>query len=98
MLDVVDDGFNGFVGQTGIENALRQDGGTFIAPAEFQDETVPHVALFVSALRAAGVGPREHLLVRAADQGALPQVGVADSEEATAAAIEDEELGVAEIA
>ena len=41
--------------------------------------------------------PREHLLVRAAGQGAVAQVGVADAEETAAASVEDEELTVAEI-
>ena len=97
VFDVVDEGFDGFAVEGGGVDAFGEDGGAFVAPAEFEDEAVPDVAFFVGAGGAEGVGLGEDLLVGATGEGEGVDAGVGDAEEAAAASVEGVELGVAEI-
>src|SRR5437868_2488717 len=89
VFDVIDDGLDWLAREPAVADALRQHGRALVTPAEFQNETIPHVALLVGALRAAAVDPREDFLVGAAGERALAHLGISDAEKAAAAAIED---------
>ena len=97
VLDVIDNRLDRFSAQAGVDDPLRQDGGALVAPAELEEETIPDVAVLVAARGAVRVGPGENLFVIGAGEGAFAEVGVAHAKEATATAVEREELLVAEI-
>ena len=95
--DVVDKGFDRFVGETAFLNALGEDVAAFVAPAKLGDEAIPDVAFFVRARRAVGVRPRQHGFIVLARERAPLDFGVGDAEKAAATSVECEELGVAQV-
>jgi hypothetical protein len=95
---VVDDGLDGFARESAVDDPLWKDVRTLVAPAEFQDKTIPHVTLLVGALRAARLDPREDLLVGSALERPFFDVDMSDAKKPTATAVEHEELIVAQVA
>jgi len=97
ILDVIDESLDILALQSAFTDALGQDSGALVAPTEFQEEAVPHVAFLVGPRRAVAMGPRDELLVGGSSEYLIPEVGVLDAKKTAAAAIEDEELGVTEV-
>src|SRR5262245_30934593 len=94
---MVDQGLDILALEVALADALGQDDGAFVAPAELQEEAIPHMAFLVGPRGAVRVGPGEDFVVGPSREGAFLQVGILDAEEAAAAAVENEELGVAEV-
>jgi hypothetical protein len=95
--DMVDQGFDWFSGEAAFLDALGKDVAAFVAPAELNDEAVPHMTFFVGARRAVGMRPRQHgFIVLAGERKAL-NLRVGDAEKAAATSVESEELRVAQV-
>ena len=93
---MVDDGLDGFAAEAAFLNTLRQYRGAFVAPAEFRDETVPHVAFFIGSNRAVGLNPGKDFFVGPALQGTCLDLRIVHSQKTAAASIERVELRVAQ--
>ncbi len=89
--------FDGLATKSWITDPPGKDGGTFVAPTEFQKKTVPHMTLFVRAGSSIRVSPGQNLFISTAGKSVFADSRVGNAKKPATTPIKGEELCIAQI-